>query len=134
MGGTHHPPLSLHIFVSWNLKGGIKKIPTLTAFFKLLWGDVKVEALLISWHILVVFWLHPLPPFDWHPQFLVNDRCQYQASFIYMRFVVPQFSMLKSFLTGRKYHFRFVLSDFVPLTPTNIPPFLEVHHKIYLQK
>ena len=42
--GRHtHLLFSLHIFVSSNLKDGIKKIPSLIAFFKLLFGDVKME-------------------------------------------------------------------------------------------
>ena len=37
------------------VKDNSKKIPTLTAFFELFLGDVKVKILLISWHFLMVF-------------------------------------------------------------------------------
>ena len=57
----------------------------------------------------------------------------YQASFIYMRFVVPQFWMFRCLPTSRKNHFRFVLGDFSPITSQNITPFLEGHHKIFAE-
>ena len=43
LGRHTHLLLSLHLFVSSNLKDGIKKIPTLIAFFKQLLSDVKME-------------------------------------------------------------------------------------------
>ena len=52
LGRHTHLLLSLHLFVSSNLKDGIKKIPTLIAFFKQLLSMLKWR-LLISWHILV---------------------------------------------------------------------------------
>ena len=51
-----------------------KKIPALIAFCKLFLGNVKVEILLISQHLLTVFRMHPLLASDLHPHFLVNER------------------------------------------------------------
>ena len=39
------------------VKNDIKKILTLIAFSELFFDDVKVEILLISWHLLMVFWM-----------------------------------------------------------------------------
>ena len=38
-------------------------------FSKLVLDDVKVKILLISWHLLVFFWLHPNLPIHWHSYF-----------------------------------------------------------------
>ena len=48
---------------------GSEKIPISLPFSKLVLDDVKVELLLISWHFLVVFWLHPPPIRSLTPSF-----------------------------------------------------------------
>ena len=43
---------------------GIEKIPFSLALSELVLDDAKIEIFLISWHFLVVFWLHlPVCPF-----------------------------------------------------------------------
>ena len=86
------------------------------AFCKLLLGDVNVEILLISLHFLVIFWMRLPSTHSFIPSFFgiwkLFRRYISGSSFIYVSFVVPEFSNFKCFRSSRKYHFRLLLSFF----------------------
>ena len=42
---------------------------------KLFLSHTKVKILINSWHFLMLFLDVPCPPFDWHPQFSINETC-----------------------------------------------------------
>ena len=86
-GGGLTPPSSNYINAKVRWLWMAMKISL--AFSKLVL-DVKVKFLLISWHFLVVFWLHPPPPqvilkvFSWYVS---------RPYLIYVWFVVLKFQM-----------------------------------------
>ena len=84
-------------------------------------------------YFLVVLRIHPSPALWFTPSVFGKWKVLrwyiYQASFIYIGFVVPQFSMFKCLPTSRKYHFRLLLGGLLPITSPNLIKFVwNFHH------